>query len=145
VVLTDVRALSAEAQQALIERAAAGVPASGVHRLGCFVICERGVLGRRDEGSEDLWVVIACAPARHEPDAKPAPAGPSGWSPPAVGLAPGTWLVGFADGRVETLKPEATAEALAAQNELRARFGLLPIPDPAAVPQDPPESGASGG
>ncbi len=104
------------AAEAAAERLPDGVIA---HRLGDFVFTYHGLdLNNADPG---LWIVVG------SPD--PEVNVPSGVSTPVtVGLAGGSGQALFGD----------FMRKLAAQNALRARFGLPPLPDPATVTHDRP-------
>ncbi len=151
IALTDIQKLSDEAKDALLARAIAAMrpEVSGVHRIGEFVFCYKGAFGRPEPEAGGLWIVIAArsdlAPAI---PALPAatPAGGNPWvvrppSPPA-----GTWIVGRADGTIQTIGPANTAAALSEQNDLRKSLGLSALLDPATVRQhsDADESASPG-
>lgn len=129
-----------------------------VYRFGDFIFTYQGVPTVAPAGKDisDLWIVFSSIdplsppPTVMNPWAFPPPANsPSTSSPtatststPAV-MPPRSVHVGLASGEVKTLSPETFAAELAAQNALRATFGLAPIPMPETLKQwtepKPPE------
>ncbi len=89
-------------------------PGTVAHRLGDFVFTYHGVDPGADGG---LWVVVHW-PAPEVPG--PAPMG-------------GAVAVGCADGTSLTIPAAGFPAALDAQNRLRERFGLAPLPHPEKV------------
>jgi len=125
--LFDVVLLAPLEKQAVIQRAAASLPADVVaHRVGDFVFTFHGAV--LDERASGLWVVVMCL----DPDT-------SGLS---IATTPVT--VGTADGSVQYIVPTRLAPALAAQNRLRRDLGLPPLPDPRTVTHDAPPTAGSG-
>lgn len=85
------------------------------HRLGDFVFTHHGIdLGDPHPG---LWLVIMSP----DPEAN------------APGSADLLLTIGFADGGVRTIPRARLPTLLAEQNDLRARHGLAPLPEPATV------------
>lgn len=91
------------------------------HRLGDMVLTYHGIdLGAADPG---LWLVIS------SPDPDQNAKQTTSWLQPVVGVA---------DGTVAPIPSPQWATALAAQNQLRARYGLAPLPDPRTITHDAP-------
>jgi hypothetical protein len=85
------------------------------HRLGDFVFTHHGI--DLDSPDPDLWLVIMSAdPAVNTPPA------------PEDELA-----VGRADGTVQVITAASFDAGLGRQNDLRAKYGLRPLPPPASV------------
>lgn len=109
--LLDWSFMPADDQQAVVDDAVAALPAGLVaHRVGDFVFTYHGIdLSAADGG---LWVVIM-------------------WPDPDSGGTSGQPVaVGYADGTVASIPVAGFAGLLAAQNRLRARYGLPPLPPP---------------
>lgn len=103
-----------------VDVAAAALPARTIaYRLGDFVFTCPGVdLSNGDPG---LWVVV-CAPDQA-----------------TAARIPGIVVaVGRLGGLVTPIASSDFARALAEQNELRAKYGLAPLPDPALVGEGVP-------
>ena len=98
-------------------RAAAGIPSDAVaYRMGDMVFTHLGMDPTDPKwGSSKLWVMVMW------PDGLPTPTG--------------LIHAGCADGTVHEFHPSAVGTELAAQNQLRATFGLAPLPVPLTVPQ----------
>ena len=102
--------------------AESGQPAGVIaHRLGDFVFTYHGI----DLGSADqrLWLVVF----------SPAPGSVS----PRPDL-PVRLVVGLADGSTAESAPASFAEALKAQNDVRAELGLPPLPDLSTITAETP-------
>jgi len=114
------RSLS-ESQQAAIDEANAALPADVIaHRLGDFVFAYHGV--DQTTASQELWVVIA-APL---PD-------------PALTASPSAMIVvGKVGSGTEAIPMSNFAASLQAQNALRARFNLPPLPMPETITHEQP-------
>lgn len=115
--LDDMGAMSPAEATAAAAAAAAGQPANLIaHRVGDFVFVHHGI----DFGNADplLWTVVA------SPDPEVA-----------LGSAPASVTAGLAGGG--TLTTPLTS-GLADQNQLRAQYGLPPLPDPATVTHGKP-------
>jgi len=103
--------------RAVVEALPEGVIA---HRLGDFIFtCHDLDLNTAESG---LWLVILW------PD-------PNGNPPPGPG---GRIYVGRADGKVDAIKVNELAAALAEQNALRAASALPPLPHPATITHEAP-------
>lgn len=125
--LFDVVLLPPRDQQAVIQRAAAALPADVVaHRVGDFVFTFHGAV--LDERVPWLWVVVMCP----DPDTSRLP----------IAVTPVT--VGRGDGAVLYITPDTFGPALARQNQMRRGIGLPPLPDPRAVTHDAPPAAAPG-
>ncbi len=109
-------AASAERRRAIVDSVVASVPAGIVaHRLGDFVFTYHGI--DLDSADPMLWLVIWW------PDPKQNPP----WQPDSV------IPVGLASGRTLQVKALDFASALVAQNALRAKRRLPPLPSPLVV------------
>ena len=119
--------LRSNRKQQAIDAAVGAVPQGMIaHRLGDFVFTYHGI--DLDNADPALWIVIL------SPD--PAQARLGNMSPfVTVGLADGTTRKFSGDFRIR----------LAAQNELRARYNLPPLPDPATVTHEKPAVAGSDG
>jgi hypothetical protein len=108
--------LSADRRTAAVRTAISALPATTVgHRLGDFVFTHHGM--DLDSPDPDLWLVIMSAdPAVNTPPA------------PEDELA-----VGRADGTVQVITAASFDAGLGRQNDLRAKYGLRPLPPPASV------------
>ena len=128
-----------------------------VYRFGDFIFTYQGVPTAAPVGKDisDLWLVFSSLdPLSPPPTAinpwpftQPATSTPAP-SPTATATVPTTTPArsvhaGLASGAVKTISPETFATELAAQNALRATFGLTPIPLPESLKQwtepQPPE------
>jgi len=99
--------------------AAAALPEDVIaHRVGDYVFTYHGAT--LNECPAGLWIVIES----RDPQATTQTPG----SPLAASVN-----VGKADGSVETIPKQGLAQALQAQNLVRASIGLPPLPDPATV------------
>jgi hypothetical protein len=118
--LDQIQLLPPNRQRMATQAAADALPANVVaHRLGDFVFTYHGInFSSCDRG---LWIVIRSL----DPDSNP-PFSKSG------GM-----VVGHADGTVKVFSSNFST-ALAAQNRLRAKYGLAPLPDPATVTHGAP-------
>jgi hypothetical protein len=122
----DALAGSGEAGAGEVAReAAAKPPCVRANRHGAILNTHPGVdFSRGDPG---LWVVV-CAPDQSAPGAQ--------WTASPV------VAVGRLGGTVTPIAGPAFGAALVEQNELRARYGLEPLPDPAFVSAGTPALGA---
>jgi hypothetical protein len=100
------------AVQALVSALGANIIA---HRLGDFVFTYHGI--ELKSADPQLWLVI-WSPDPHQIS-----------TPRVHPLIP----VGLADGRTQALPQRRFAELLAEQNNLRSKYDLPPLPDPAKV------------
>jgi hypothetical protein len=99
-----------------VQRAASALPSDvAAHRLGDFVFTYHGIDSRAADPG--LWIVVL----------SPDPSAQGVRQLPSAGT-----YVGLADGTVRTV-PGPTGMAVAAQNQLRAKYNLPPLPDPATV------------
>ena len=108
-------------------RAAAVIQGDSVaYRMGDMVFTHPGMNPVDPKwGSSKLWVLVMW------PDGMPTPTG--------------LIHAGCADGTVHAFAPGDMAAELAAQNQLRATFGLAPLPPPVTVPQGQAVGPATGG
>ena len=113
--------LTPESQIAFADAAADLLPPNTIaHRLGDMVFTYHGIdLAKADR---ELWTVVT------SPD-------PDAGNPVVV---QGVTSVGLADGSTFVLPVQAMASYLELQNDLRAEFGLPPLPDPSTVTHDQP-------
>lgn len=120
--MEDFMVLPADLQQGLADAASASLPAGTIaHRVGDFVFTYHGIdLTAPDPG---LWLVIASP----DPDVNAVP--------------PRMVVVGLADGTVQSIPAGNFAFRQSAQNALRARRGLPPLPAPGQVTHDAPATG----
>ena len=110
-----------------IDAAAGAVPEGTIaHRLGDFVFTYHGI--DLDNADPALWIVIL------SPD--PAQARLGNTSPFVT--------VGLADGTTRQFSGGFRTH-LAAQNELRAKYNLPPLPDPATITHEEPAVAGSDG
>jgi len=129
--------LPPQQRTATIQAIVDGVPAKIVaHRIGDYVFTYHGL--NATAADPGLWVFIA------EPPATSIPPTPSTPSPVLTASAspyppsPNTYFAGLAGGSVRPIATSLFPEALSEQNDLRASFGLPPIPDPATVTPSAP-------
>lgn len=122
--LAGFKLLSTRQEGPVIEAAVKALPANTVaHRLGDFVFTHHGIdLNAPQPG---LWLVILSS----DPDANP-------YRPPGQMI-----IVGCADQSVLRFPASALPSRLAAQNALRAKANLPPLPDPATVTHAKPAVG----
>lgn len=121
--LAQWQVLPLPARRSAIRDAEGALPASVIaHRIGDFVFTYHGIdLSNADS---NLWIVILSPdPVVNVADAKP-------------------FAVGFASGVTRSISGDFD-RALRDQNELRARFGLRPLPDPQRVTHENPATAAS--
>jgi hypothetical protein len=118
--LDEFMEMSVRDRKAQIEHAIGDLPERVIaHRLGDYVFTYHGIdLSDADPG---LWILVG----------SPDPAAGAGSEPLMV-------PIGLADGTVQTIEADGLAEALATQNDLRAKAGLPPLPDPDTVLHDAP-------
>ena len=115
------------ARRAVIDALVAAQPPDLVaHRLGDFVFTYHGVDWR--DADDSLWLVIM----------SPDPAANAGSSN-------GQFVVGLADGSVETIEEPDFPARRREQNTLRAEKGLAPLPDPSEVTHAVPATVGPGG
>jgi hypothetical protein len=88
------------------------------HRCGDYVFTYHGI--DLEEASPKLWLVIQCFNAASNESCWPT----------------GTVFVGYADGTVRDFPVEHLPSELESQNQVRARLGLTPLPDPCNVVED---------
>jgi len=128
--LSDFQAASAPNQEWYVQTAAEELTPNVIaHRLGDLVFTYHGIdLSDPDPG---LWLVI------HWRD--PFLNNQQGFNFPEA-----TYAVGLADGSVTTIDVTDFQGALQAQNELRATYGLAPLPRPNVVTHVKPAVGGGG-
>lgn len=127
--IMDIETFSDDRRLAAIQTVADTLPDDVIaHRLGGYVFTYHGIdITNADPG---LWIVIAQSDQQ---------------AMQAFGNIPISITVGRVDGTTRTYSPEAFPLALKKQNELRAKAGLPPLPDPAKVTSDNPAVEDTGG
>jgi hypothetical protein len=114
--LADYEDASAEERKSMVSAWRDGVPSDVIaHRLGDFVFLYDGIDLRTAD--PNLWVVIALPDPAVNPTSR----------------ASESTFVGRAGGDVIEIPGTTWTEHFASQNDLRARLGLPPLPDPATV------------
>jgi hypothetical protein len=96
-------------------------PGTVAHRFGDSVFCYHGINLQDLDRSHGLWILVSSP----DPDANPT-------------LPSKSAFVAFAGGRVERIKADRFADALAEQNALRVERGFAPLPDPSTITRDKP-------
>lgn len=111
----------------IIEGATADLPAGTIaHRLGDFVFTYHGI--DLENADRDLWIFVTCADPNQN----------------QVAAINGQYHVGTVGWLTETLAVDEFDEALEAQNRLRAREGLPPLPHPWRVTHQRPMAESEG-
>jgi hypothetical protein len=120
--IQDIEMYSDDRRLAAIQTVADSLPDNVIaHRLGGYVFTYHGIdITTADPG---LWIVIAQ---------------PNQQTVQTFGNITLSIAVGRVDGTTRAFAPESFPAALKKQNELRAKAGLPPLPDPAKVTSDNP-------
>lgn len=113
------------------------------HRLGDFVFTYHGI--DPDTADSGLWLLIMSF------DPASMPKGSQVTTEAAVGSArfvtasgvQMAFIAGLADDSTKVILPQQLPAELTAQNALRARHGLAPLPDPSTVPHGKPATASA--